>query len=87
MSENICDCCGRRNSWGCGHTGRQRWMARRHQQTKAHQTGQCWHYSHADCGPECPLQGTIVIGYAPLVRHIDVKAVELPCTRNFLSKI
>ena len=43
----LCDVCGRRNSWGCGHSGKQRWYARRHQATAKHQRGKC----------ECRTQG------------------------------
>lgn len=44
MSDH-CDVCGRRNTWGCGHTGRQRWAARRHNATAAHREERCWHYT------------------------------------------
>lgn len=37
----LCDVCGRRNSWGCGHSGSQRSAARRHKATRKHRIGAC----------------------------------------------
>lgn len=45
MSEETCDVCGRRRSWGCGHSASQRRAARRHDATRIHQEERCWHYT------------------------------------------
>lgn len=41
MAETYCDVCGRRDSWGCGHSGSARWAARRHKATRKHRIGAC----------------------------------------------
>ena len=71
MTETYCDVCGRRDSWGCGHTGSQRRDARRHNATRAHIEGRCWHYDHRACGAECqPARDRQPrSGWVPLVSH------------------
>lgn len=73
--EATCDACGRRLSFGCGHTGAQRAAARAHALTPAHRLGWCDHYDHQECGPTCPKAGNPwPSGYAPFVSHADAAA-------------
>lgn len=76
--ETYCDVCGRRDSWGCGHTSEQRREARAHNESEEHRTGACWHYDHAECDPDtCQYAGNRTPegehlhgpGYAPMVKH------------------
>ncbi len=72
--ETTCDACGRRRSWGCGHSKSQERDARRHAQTKAHRTGACWHFDHDACDPKtCKLAGKHTPGYAAFVKHADAR--------------
>ncbi len=72
--EATCDVCGRRNSWGCGHTSAQRAAARAHDTTAAHRLGWCDHYDHKGCGPACPKAGNPwPDGYAPFVSHAEAE--------------
>ena len=67
-----CDVCGRRDSWGCGHSASQRRNARRHNATAKHKSGRCEHYNHAECDNTCKLAGyNGYSGYAPLVKHSE----------------
>lgn len=77
-ADTFCPVCGRRDSWGCGHTGSQRSAARRHNATKRHRSGACEHYDHADCDPaDCRLAGNVdrdgnrihPPGYVPMLSH------------------
>lgn len=74
MCEGYCDVCGRRNSWGCGHTGAQRYAARRHNNSKAHREGRCWHFDHSRCGDSCQKarDEQPTSGWVPMVHHEDV---------------
>jgi|ERR1035437_769638 hypothetical protein len=73
LTESYCDACGRRDSWGCGHSGSQRRDARRHKLTRVHLTGRCWHYNHDDCTvATCRTPGLRTPGYASWTRHLDV---------------
>lgn len=76
--DSFCPVCGRRDSWGCGHSAAQRRAARRHNATRLHRSGACWHFDHADCDPsECRLAGNVGAdgvpihgaGFVPLVSH------------------
>jgi hypothetical protein len=49
-----CDVCGRCNAWGCGHSGAQRWAARRHAATAVHRDGRC------ACGMTSPHPAEII---------------------------
>ena len=47
IGETYCPVCGHRDSWGCGHDGRQRANARRHNASRAHLEERCGHYTDA----------------------------------------
>ena len=75
-TEACCDACGRRNSWGCGHTSEQRRDARRHKATKLHREGACACFDHSECDPTtCKLaKQPWPPGYVPFVKHADAVA-------------
>lgn len=72
MSDEFCDVCYKKWSWGCGHTGTQERDARRHAVTKKHLEGRCWHYNHRKCPKTCRLHGTSTPGYIAFHDHGDV---------------
>lgn len=70
LDPDTCEACGRRLSWGCGHSHEQEVEAIAERATVEHQSGACWHYSHADCDPaHCERAGKRVKGYAAFVTH------------------
>ncbi len=77
MTERYCEVCGRSNTYGCGHTGSQRAKARRHNASRAHREGRCWHYDHSRCGPECQkaINKQPRAGWVPLIHHRDAASL------------
>lgn len=77
MNETYCEVCGRRRSWGCGHTEEQEAAAREHAKTEEHLSGACLHFDHSECNPAlCKNHGVETPGYAAFVKHADGKAGE-----------
>jgi hypothetical protein len=70
LSPTHCEACGRRRSWGCGHSHADEVAALLERETVEHRSGACWHYSHDDCHPDhCERAGQTVPGYAAFVSH------------------
>jgi hypothetical protein len=70
-----CDACGRRYTWGCGHSGSQERDARRHFATKKHAERRCKCFGHDHCDPKtCKLAGTRTPGYMPFHQHTEKPA-------------
>lgn len=72
-NEPSCGVCGRRQSWGCGHTRSQERDVLRHRRTKKHRRGACECFGHNDCNPKrCSLAGVRTPGYIPKYQHVDI---------------
>lgn len=75
LDPDACEACGRRLTWGCGHSLEAEHAAVEHRLTAEHQSGACWHYDHADCSPDhCAERAKSATwhppsGYAPLMSH------------------
>jgi hypothetical protein len=72
LGAGVCDVCGRRYSWGCGHSGSQERDARRHYATAKHAARECRCYGHDHCSPAaCDLAGLRIPGYLPFYQHTE----------------
>jgi hypothetical protein len=67
-----CDACGRRYTWGCGHSRSAERDARRHNATKKHARRECMCFGHDHCDPKtCSNAGKHIVGYAPFYQHTE----------------
>lgn len=81
--EPTCGVCGRRRSWGCGHTRSQERDHARHNRTKKHRRGACVCFGHTDCNPKrCSLAGLYRPGYIPKYQHAAVKSGRIVLDEN-----
>jgi hypothetical protein len=68
--KEYCDVCGRKYTWGCGHSSSQEAKSRAHDLTEKHIRKECKCYGHDYCDPKkCKLAGVMVLGYVPFKQH------------------